>query len=94
MSYIDNKDRTITNTTTGLMWQAVTPIESMSWQDARKYCKSLELAGYRDWRLPTIKELISIVEYSRSYPALNPVFGSWSVPCWSSTTYHYKKDFV
>ena len=80
MAYIDNKDGTITDTKTRLMWQAVTPIESMSWQDARKYCKSLELAGYRDWRLPTINELISIVEYSRSWPALNPVFGGWSVP--------------
>lgn len=35
-------------------------------------------AGYRDWRIPNVKEIQSIVDYGRVSPALNPIFFS---PC-------------
>ena len=86
MAYIDNNDGTITDTTTGLMWQAVTPEERMTWQEAIYYCASLDLAGRKDWRLPTVKELFSIVDYGKFEPACDPIFTARSGGYWSSTT--------
>ncbi|MFC1765503.1 DUF1566 domain-containing protein [Planctomycetota bacterium] len=38
----------------------------MEWQDALAYAESLTLADHNDWRLPNIKELQSIVDYTKS----------------------------
>ncbi|MBI3249078.1 MAG: DUF1566 domain-containing protein [Deltaproteobacteria bacterium] len=46
-------------------------------------------AGHSDWRIPNIKELQSIVDYSRPYPnpTIDPVFGpSVTTYYWSSTS--------
>jgi len=85
--FIDNKDGTVTGTKTGLMWQKDTAPNSYTWREAKTYCKELELAGYNDWRLPTIQELIMIVNYSRFNPASDPIFDTMSSYYWSSTTY-------
>ena len=37
-------------------------IETCTWFDAGWYCETLGLAGYEDWRLPTLSELQSIVD--------------------------------
>jgi len=47
---------------------------SLDWDDAVDYCHSLTLNGMSTWRLPTFKELLSIVDYGRFNPAINPVF--------------------
>ena len=59
-SYTDNNDGTVTDNNTGLMWQKTPPSEKMTYDDARAYVESLEIGGYTDWRLPTIKESFSI----------------------------------
>lgn len=62
-AYRDNKDGTVTDLNTGLMWQKTPDFVKRSLSDSRKYAGSLKLAGYDDWRLPTIKELFSIVDF-------------------------------
>ncbi len=47
---------------------------SKDWDDAVLYCDELDLNGMDHWRLPTFKELFSIVDYTRVHPAINPVF--------------------
>jgi len=47
---------------------------SEDWDDAVLYCDELVLSGLKHWRLPTFEELLSITDYSRSHPAINPAF--------------------
>ena len=51
---------------TGLMWQdnSATKNTKKDWQGALDFCSELRLAGYDDWRLPTIKELETVVGVS------------------------------
>ncbi len=67
---VDNGDGTITDTKTNLMWakddSATTTKECMDWVKARKYTKKLKTGGYNDWRLPTLSELKTIYDESKS----------------------------
>lgn len=62
-SYTNNGDGTITDNVTGLMWQKDMD-EKMSYSDAVNYADNSKLGGYDDWRIPTIKELFSLIDYS------------------------------
>ncbi|CAA6676474.1 MULTISPECIES: DUF1566 domain-containing protein [unclassified Lentimonas] len=67
-SYTDNRDGTITDNVTGLTWARDLSTSDHSWSDAATYCEDLELGGYDDWRLPTVKELWSIRDFSQGWP--------------------------
>ena len=80
-NYIDNGNGTLTDTSTGLMWEIKTDDggprdkdNTYTWQSALSYCENLSLAGYNDWRLPNRNELHSIVEYSTYNPSIDPMF--------------------
>jgi hypothetical protein len=70
-SYRDNGDGTVTDLNTGLMWQK-TPGNKMTWYDAMAGASSFKLAGYNDWRVPTIKELYSLILFSGIDPSGPP----------------------
>jgi hypothetical protein len=84
---VKNQDGTITDSATGLMWQAETESYTKTWTEALSYCDQLTLADYSDWRLPSREELRSIVDYSK-YGA--SIFGAFidnaSDFYWSSTS--------
>ena len=104
-NFKNNKDGTISDLATGLMWQKSDSKKAMSWEDALSFVQEKNkenYLGYCDWRLPSAKELQSIVDYSRSpqetdSAAINPVFeisqikdegGNTNYPFyWSSTTH-------
>lgn len=70
-SYTDNGDGTVLDNVTKLVWQkTVTSAQAYSWCDAIDYCATLTLAG-RTWRLPTRIELLSLVDFTRTSPAIN-----------------------
>jgi hypothetical protein len=69
-SYTDNRDGTVTDNVTGLMWQQTVPSIhdfpfGCPWADAVAYCQTLTLASYSDWRLPSRIELVSLVDEER-----------------------------
>ena len=80
--YTVHGDGTVTDRRTGLMWAQClvgqsgtqcatgTPIP-MDWAAALAYAQSQTLAGYHDWRLPSAKELRTLVEHCRTQPAIN-----------------------
>ena len=62
--FVDNNDGTITDKATGLMWQKSGSSKSLYNKGAKKYVKQLNkqrFAGYRDWRMPTVEELASLL---------------------------------
>ncbi|MDP8223202.1 MAG: DUF1566 domain-containing protein [Candidatus Lernaella stagnicola] len=67
-AYEDNGDGTVTDLVTGLMWQQ-DPGDKMSFGEAAAGAESFSLAGYDDWRLPTIKELYSLILFSGVDPS-------------------------
>lgn len=77
--FLDNKDGTITDTKTGLVWiknpHTDLPEEFknyMPWEKAIETCKALNFAGHKDWRLPTVEELRELVDYTRGIKSGEP----------------------
>jgi len=100
MSFADNNDGTITDNCTGLMWNKC--LQGLSgtscqtgtasttyWEEAKVSCEDSTSSNYSDWRLPNVKELMSIVNYQNSSPAINATYfpATVSGDYWSSTTY-------
>lgn len=91
LRFTEHSDGTVTDNLTGLMWtkdgQQIP--ETMTWQAALDACNDLVYAGYDDWRLPNVRELQSLLDYSKLEPALSvghPFINEVSSHYWSSTT--------
>jgi hypothetical protein len=101
----DNGDGTITDRATGLMWSKGDSGKGLNWQDALAWVQRKNAEkhlGRDDWRLPSVKELQSIVDYSRSPEtshgaAIDPIFHCTTITnearqadypfYWSATTH-------
>jgi len=109
-AFMDGGNGTITDNATGLTWSqsdSGSPSTGsgrggMNWESALAYCEGSTAAGFDDWRLPSAKELQSIVDYTRSpdttnSAAIDPIFSVTSITneagqtdypfYWSSTTH-------
>ncbi len=87
----------------GMHWKEETcadvPVH-YEWKDAGRFIKRLNenggYAGHRDWRLPTLTELESIVEHRCINPVTNPEIFPATPPTgfWSSTRDEYHEKGV
>nr|WP_314166772.1 DUF1566 domain-containing protein [uncultured Campylobacter sp.] len=57
-----------------LMWQDDERVFIGDWKQAKERCEKLNFAGYSDWRLPRIDELIRITDKTKFSPAINSAF--------------------
>jgi hypothetical protein len=85
----DNGDGTITDRTTGLIWQKSGSDKYMPYKDATSYIDGLnsgKFAGYSDWRLPTVDELRSLLTPEKQSNGLyiSPIFDKNQLWCWTS----------
>jgi Protein of unknown function (DUF1566) len=104
-NFISTGNATITDRATGLLWTKEDSKKGMNMAEAEAWIKELNSnkhLGFTDWRLPTCKELHSIVEYTRSptatqSAAINPLFsvstitneaGEKDYPCYWTSTAH------
>jgi hypothetical protein len=87
----DNGNGTITDHCTKLLWQKSASDTQPTWDQAQTYCSNLNLGKKTGWKVPTIQELFSIVNYSNTngiyaYPLFD--FGESNetgLYLWSST---------
>ncbi len=108
-AYVDNRDGTVTDNATGLMWaqddSGVETPEGLNWEEALAWVETRNASnhlGHSDWRLPNVKELQSIVDYTRSpgttgSAAIDPLFHATAITneagaadyafYWSGTTH-------
>jgi hypothetical protein len=81
---------TVYDTRTRLSWQQAVSSATHTWADAKSYCASLNLNGAGAWRLPTAKELMTIVDVTK--PTAPPIDcaafpGATATRFWSSTPF-------
>ena len=63
---------TVYDTKTKLTWQQTVPSTTYTWANAKTYCAGVGASlGGAGWRLPTLKELQTIVDYSQSNPSID-----------------------
>ncbi len=100
--YTVHGDGTVTDTRTGLMWKvcpegrpwsadacATSGGYRYTWEQAMSIAETSSYAGHDDWRLPNIKELLSLAEECRVSPSINDdIFpGGWiqALDFWSNS---------
>ncbi len=83
-SYVDNKDGTVTDRISGLLWERLASSSTYTQPEAVNYC----LAKGPRWRLPTRLELVSLVDFTvpAPGPTINQAFaGTPSTIFWTSS---------
>ncbi|MEI9942440.1 MAG: DUF1566 domain-containing protein [Pseudomonadota bacterium] len=76
----------VTDNKTGLIWQRNDDGTGRSYAAAVSYCDGLSLGGYTDWRLATIKELLTLVDESKASDAIDlNVFPGGNLLTWSGS---------
>ena len=103
----DNNDGTVTDLQEGLMWKKIDLYQEKkiwaSWEESQELLEKFNkegYAGYKDWRLPTRKELKSLYEEDKNIPwkyywtenviHIDPIFGYSHCCFWSSELYKDK----
>ena len=82
------EDDIVTDNITGLKWLEITNQSNSSflWDDAMSHCDRLSSQGHFDWRLPTINELLGLIDRGNEAQAFDPIFSHLSASVfWSST---------
>lgn len=85
--YIDNGNGTITDSKTGLMWtkkDSYTDLNKcLDWNASKNYVSGLKTGGHSDWRMPSVDELKSLYDETKSNITFNngpvhldPIFAS------------------
>lgn len=85
---VDMTNDIVWDQVTGLMWQRTIDDNLYTWDGAKAYCEKLVYGNHDDWRLPWRIELVSLVDYTKSNPAIDAVFPNTpSEEFWTASNY-------
>ncbi len=88
-----NTTNTVKDIYRGYIWQKSEDGVVRTWDAAKSYCDALALDGYSDWRIPTIQEIQTIIDYSAYNPALSTeVLQGRPYYYWSGSTFTVNTD--
>ncbi len=74
-SYQDGADGTVTDSNTGLMWVQARG-SKVPWAQAASGAAACRVGGHADWRMPTLKELYSLIQFTGAQgPSLTSLDG-------------------
>lgn len=74
---VNADDVTVTHTTTGLSWHRSASIDqAMTWDMALQYCETSTVADLSDWRLPTLREYVSVFDVDTPSGYMSGAFGT------------------
>ena len=80
--FVNNKDGTVSDMQTGLMWADKDNGSKIQWGNAKSYCEGYSGGGKSGWRMPTIDELGQL----HNSGAYGSVIGKTGYGVWSSET--------
>lgn len=96
LSALNAETTMIKDNATQLIWEDTVHVEltKVTHTQAERYCSKLELGELKGWRLPTLSELLSIVDYKKYKPALLKEFTHINKDTlyWTSTPYVRSSD--
>jgi len=95
-------DKAVLDRETGLVWEkspgnvngdgVADTDDTLNWYSAQRHCNDLKVENRKGWRLPTVQELMSLVDPTQSSPALptgHPFQNVQVSLYWSATTCAY-----
>ena len=97
-SYRDNGDGTVSDNVTGLMWTktpdhdgdgTINRADKLTYHEAMASASKVTIGGYSDWRLPTIKELYSLIDFNGLDPRLEDKDASRVTPFIDSKVFRF-----
>ncbi|OHB77458.1 MAG: hypothetical protein A2Z34_08830 [Planctomycetes bacterium RBG_16_59_8] len=88
-AYRENGDATITDLTTGLMWTQ-NPGDKKKYAEAVEGASACRAGGHTDWRLPTVKELYSLILFSGTDPDPKSEDASRFTPFIDATVFKFR----
>jgi len=74
---------------TGLVWEKQGSYKTLSWKKAVEYAETLR----NNWRLPTVQELMTLIDFTKINPACK-ITNTYSSYYWSYTTFVHGTDYM
>ena len=83
------QEQEVRDLATGLRWERAPASAPVTFEAARGYCSRLRLGGHEAWRVPTLGELLTLIDERASAPMVDRIAFPGTAPdeFWTSSTF-------